>query len=149
MKLKTGSLLVVALLLGAGDAEDAKKEVAKFAGTWSVSALKYNGEDVTNDAKLQFKFIFKGNEATVEGNEEVKKEYARLKFKLDPSVSPKIIDFTVALGIQKDAAIEGIYAIKGDELKICAKVFGKDRPTEFESPDGSSVVLMVLKRMAP
>lgn len=109
----------------------------------------HDGEDVTNDAKLQFKFTFTGNEATVEGNEEVKKEYARLKFKLDPSASPKQIDFTVALGIQKDAVIEGIYAIKGDELKICAKVFGKDRPTKFESADGSSVVMLILKRVIP
>ena len=36
--------------------------------------------------------------------------------------------------------------LKDDELRICAKVFGTDRPSEFKSPDGSSIVLLKLKK---
>ena len=42
--------------------------------------------------------------------------------------------------------MEGIYQLKDDELKICLKVLGGDRPSEFNAPEGSSIVLMVLKR---
>jgi uncharacterized protein (TIGR03067 family) len=91
-------------------------------------------------------FTFKGDEAVVEGNDAVKKEYAKIRVKLDLSTMPKSMDITVVGGVQKDAVIEGIYELKEDELKICAKVFGNDRPTGFSSPEGSSIFLLVLKR---
>lgn len=138
-----GLFLATALLLGSGDATDIKKELAKFDGTWNVTEITYNGKD---HSKLKFNFVFKGDEAIVEGNDQVKVEYARLKFKLDPTTTPKIVDLTVGAGVQKDASMEGIYEFRGKELRICIKVFGKDRPTEFSSPDGASVALLVLKR---
>jgi uncharacterized protein (TIGR03067 family) len=143
MYTKAGLLLVAFLTIGGGDASDTKKELAKLAGTWSVSELTYNGKDHPN---LRFNMTFKDNEIVVEGNDAVKKEYARIKLTIDPSVKPKIMDFSVSDGVQKDAVIEGIYEFKDQELRICARVFGKERPTEFSSPDGASVVLMVLKR---
>jgi uncharacterized protein (TIGR03067 family) len=147
MKTTIGLCLAAALMIGGGDANDAKKkELAKFDGAWNVSEVTYNGKD---HSKLKFNFVFKGDECVVEGDEKVKVEYARLKIKIDPSATPKIFDVTVGAGVQKGADMEGIYEFKGDELRICLKVFGKDRPTEFTSPDGGSVALMVLKRPAP
>jgi uncharacterized protein (TIGR03067 family) len=126
-------------------AQDQKKEVAKFAGTWELDELIYNGEDHT---KLKFKVTFKGSEAVIEGNDAVKREYARIKLKLDPSTMPKIVDVKVSAGSQADATMEGIYEFKDGKLRMCVKVFGKDRPSEFAAPGGSSCVLMVLKRAA-
>jgi uncharacterized protein (TIGR03067 family) len=140
---KIGLCFVAALFLGTGDATDAKEELAKFDGTWNVSEITYNGKD---HSKLKFNFVFKGDEVVVEGDDKVKLEYARLKIKIDPTTTPKLFDLTVGAGIQKDAVMEGIYEFKDKELRICVKVFGKERPTEFSSPDGASVVLMVLKR---
>ena len=99
--------------------------------------------------KYKLKFVFKGDQASVEGNAAVKKEYAKISFKLDPSTTPGCVDMTIGAGVQKDAVIEGIYQLKDDELRICARVFGKDRPIEFSSPEGSSIVLLVLKREKP
>jgi hypothetical protein len=48
--------------------------------------------------------------------------------------------------VQKDAVLEGVYEVKGDDLKLCVMVFGKDRPTEFKSGEGSSVAMLTLKR---
>ena len=145
MKTKIGLCLAAALLLGAGDATDAKKEIARFDGTWNVTEVTYNGKD---HSKLKFNFVFKGEECIVEGDDKVKLEYARLKIKIDATTTPKLFDVTVGAGIQKDATMEGIYEFKDKELRICMKVFGKDRPGEFASPDGSSIVLLVLKRPA-
>ncbi len=142
MKTKLGLLVIAILSLAAGDTADAKKELEKFAGTWESSELIYNGKE----HKLKFKIVFKGDQGVVQDNEKVTNEYARIKFQLDSAAKPRAMDITIVAGSQTDAKLEGIYELKGDELRICAKVFGNDRPTEFAAPDGSSIVLLTLKR---
>jgi hypothetical protein len=39
-----------------------------------------------------------------------------------------------------------IYALDGDELKLCLEAAGKPRPTKFESKPGDTTVVWVLKR---
>ena len=70
------------LVMGAGDANQVKKDLAKFDGTWVVSELTYNGKD---HKELKITFVFKSGEVTVKGDESVKKEYGRFKVKLDPA----------------------------------------------------------------
>jgi uncharacterized protein (TIGR03067 family) len=142
MKTKISCLLIAALTLSAGSAQDAKTDLAKIAGAWTVDGVIYDGEE----HKLKFKIVFKGNEGTVLENDQITNEYAKIKVKLDSSAKPKSMDITVSAGSQTDATMEGIYELKGDELRICAKVFGKDRPKEFAAPDGSMTVLLTLKR---
>lgn len=142
MKMKIGLVVMTILALGAGATADAKKDLEKLAGTWETSELIYNGKE----HKLKFKVVFKGDQGVVQDNEKVTNEYARIKFKLDPAAKPRAMDITIVAGSQTDAKMEGIYELKGDELRICAKVFGNDRPTEFAAPDGSSIVLLTLKR---
>ena len=146
MKTKSSLLLVAILFIGAADAPSARTELDKVAGKWSVSELIYNGAD---HSTLNFNFTFKGDEGIIEGNDELKQEYAAIKIKLDPKTIPRTMDFSVVGGTQKDEVIEGIYELKGNELRICARVSGKDRPTKFASPDGSNIVLIVLKRANP
>lgn len=140
-------LLGIVFLLGADDAKNAaKKEIAKLEGTWVPKSLVYNGKDHPVDGKSAFRLVFKGDIATVEGNDDVKREYAKVVFKLEPGFSPKLADLSVSSGTQKDAKMEGIYELKDDEFKLCVKVLGNDRPTEFSSPEGSSVVFIVFKK---
>ena len=136
-----------ATVCAADEASDAVQgELKKLEGTWHTAALTYNGKDFLANGKSGFHFVFKNDEATIEGNDAVKKEYAKIRVKLDPAAMPRLLDMKVLGGVQINATIEGIYELRDDELKICAKVFGSDRPTEFSSPEGSSVVLLVLKR---
>ena len=46
----------------------------------------------------------------------------------------------------KDVVFQGIYALDGDDLKICFAPPGEKRPTEFVTQGGSSEQLVVLKR---
>src|SRR5262245_32890999 len=139
-----GILLCSFLAAAAAQTGEEKKLLDALQGEWTVAGLEYNGKNMADKFKLVF--VFKGNVASVEGDEAVRTEYAKLSFKFDPSTDPKCVDLTVLGGIQKDATMEGIYELKGDELRLCVKVFGKDRPNEFKSPDGSSIVLLTLKR---
>jgi uncharacterized protein (TIGR03067 family) len=142
-------LACVCLLAGvaagfAAEPDSVKKDLDALQGAWAVEGLEYNAKDVKDTYKISF--VVKGDVLIVEGDDKVRKEYAKLALKLDPSTTPKSVDLTVAGGVQKDAVLEGIYELKGDELRLCVKVFGKDRPTEFKSPDGGSVALLTLKR---
>jgi uncharacterized protein (TIGR03067 family) len=145
MKAKVLGILAAVLLVGADEA--AKKDQEKIQGTWETTAIEYNGKDLSGEFKLRF--VFKGKEATVEGNDEVQKDYARFTFKLDPTTNPRSIDINVAEGNQKDTDVEGIYELKGDELRLCAKVIGKERPAKFASPEGENIALVVMKRVKP
>jgi uncharacterized protein (TIGR03067 family) len=137
------ALVLVVSAVGAGS-EKAKKDLAALQGTWEVKTLEYDGKDLTGEHKLSF--VFKGDTATVQGDPKVKKEYAKVKFKLDPTTNPPCADLTVTAGVQIDATMEGIYELKGDELKLCVRVIGNDRPLKFESPAGSSTALVTMKR---
>ena len=146
MRLSCVCLLAVSVVVAArGDESDAAaKDRKALRGEWAVEALEYNGKDYKEKYKISF--ACKDDALTVQGDGAVRKEYAKLTFKLDPSTTPKCVDLTVAGGVQKDAKLEGIYELKGDELRLCVKVFGSDRPTEFKSPEGASVALLTLKR---
>jgi uncharacterized protein (TIGR03067 family) len=142
-KTKLAILLAGALCLGAGGDQPDKKELAKFEGTWSLKELTYDG---TDHSKLKFKIVFKGTEGSVKGNASIENEYSKIKFKIDPKASPRHFDITISGGSQTDATMKGIYEFKDDDLHICAKVFGNERPKEFSAPDGSSTVFLILKR---
>jgi len=143
-------LILAGSLLPAADAkEDVKKVVDQVQGGWTTTSLIFNGKDVSGEAYAKLRFVFKGNEAALEGNDQVKKEYARLAFQFDPSTSPRLLDITIKAGTQKDLKVEGIYELKGDELKICVRVTGNERPADFTSAEGSQVALLVLKREKP
>ena len=146
MRLACVCLLAGGVVLPAPAAEPdaAAKDRKAFQGEWAVEALEYNGKDLKD--KYNISFHCKDDVLTVQGDGAVRKEYAKLTFKLDPSTTPKCVDLTVAGGVQKDAKLEGIYELKGDELRLCVKVFGGDRPTEFKSPAGASIALLTLKR---
>lgn len=150
MRLKLLGIGAAALLLTAADATDAaKKDLDRLQGTWTPVNLKYDGGDIGDAAEAKFQLVIKGNKIVLTDNDDVKKEYGQFTFKLDPTTMPKSMDVTVTAGSRKDAVLEAIYDVKGDELRICVKVTGKERPAKFESPEGASVALIVLKREKP
>jgi len=68
---------------------------------------------------------------------------ATLTYTTDASKTPHEID--LESGPKKVLAI---FAIDGDTLKICGAEGSDSRPTKFETPEGSRVALMTLKRSA-
>ncbi len=71
-------------------------------------------------------------------------------FKLNPAAKPKTLDITTM--VQNDGPVafiqEGIYELKGDDLKICLTVPGRNRPTEFPRDAGPFQVLQFKRDVA-
>jgi uncharacterized protein (TIGR03067 family) len=76
------------------------------------------------------------------------KDMLESKYKLDPSAKPKAIDIVHSIQGGGEETVRAIYKLDGDKLTICGKFHGGggERPTEFESKEGSGIMLMILKR---
>jgi uncharacterized protein (TIGR03067 family) len=68
------------------------------------------------------------------------------RIRLDPSKSPKEIDFTMLDGPGKGSTFPGIYALEKGQLRICYS-HTKDRPKEFKTKRGELRELIVLERV--
>jgi uncharacterized protein (TIGR03067 family) len=146
MKVKGLVVLTAVILVAAED--KGKKDQDKIQGVWETTAVELNGKDLAADG-VKLTFTIKGDKATVEGNEEAKRDYSGFTFKLDSTTNPKCIDMKVTAGDQKDTDLEGIYEFKGEELRLCIKLGAKERPAKFASPEGQNIALLTLKRIKP
>jgi len=126
------TLLTVAVVVAAPVGKE-KVEPAKIEGEWVVEKYIQGGK--VNEKRTGMHFAF------VDGKVMVKEEGADIGYTVDPKKSPATIDL-----ITGKENILGIYKIEGDILTICFPKGGTtERPTKFESPDESPVVLMTLK----
>jgi uncharacterized protein (TIGR03067 family) len=130
------------LISGADPAEDAKKEIEKFRGTWKWISMESEGtklpEATFKDSRLIMdgdKFIARDPKETLSGT-----------FTVSVIRKPKTIDVIFDEGPEKGKVFKGIYELEGDTYKVCIALPGKDRPTEFVSKPESGQVLQVLRR---
>jgi uncharacterized protein (TIGR03067 family) len=132
--------LAPCLLLAADD--EAKKEYARFEGTWRFTSLEIEGTRLPEDASKGTRLIIAGQNFTLkEGATTVKGTY-----KVDLGKKPKEIDVTFDDGPDKGKTVHGIYELDGDTYRVCIGLPGKSRPTAFESKPGTGHVLEVLTR---
>jgi uncharacterized protein (TIGR03067 family) len=129
------------LLVAAQDPKaDAKKEAAKFQGTWIVQTLQHGGQADENA---------KGDQLIIEGDKfTIKMKQGEMKgtLKFDPAKKPAEIDMTMTDGGPTGTAM-GIYAIEGDDLKMAlSQPGGTDRPKTLGSKDGDMHMFVVLTR---
>jgi uncharacterized protein (TIGR03067 family) len=143
MKLRSVVLVAVGLMLAADKpADEIKKELKKFEGTWKIVSVEAEGEKLPTDMFKDSKLVLKDDQFTFTEGKTVSKG----TFKVDPSKKPKTIDIKFTEGPEKGQTLMGIYEIDGDTYKVCLDPTGKKRPTKFESKKGSGAVVEVLKR---
>jgi uncharacterized protein (TIGR03067 family) len=140
----TCALVAGLVLVGhAGGADDAKTEMAKLEGEWSMVSGKANGTAMPDDLVKSGKRTAKDGETAVSVGGAV---YFKAKFTVDPTKKPKAIDYTMTEGPTKGKTQLGIYELDGDTVKFCFAAPGKDRPTDFTADAGSQRTLSVWKR---
>jgi len=135
-------LIGSALLVGAPAAKEApKKEAPSIVGEWIGEKLVGGGKEQPVPAeRIVFTFTADGR-FEVKGGANERPTVAT--YKIDTKKSPVEIDLDA--GVR--GAMPGIFKIDGDTLTICVSG-GKDgeRPTKFESPEGSGSILATFKR---
>lgn len=142
-------LALAAVLLGvvavaAADDDKAKQDLKLLAGTWKVTAGTVNGTDANKDEMEKFTLT-----VTAEGKWELKQDGKAVlggTVKLDPSKSPKTLDWTVLVEGEEKGKLMAIYEVTKDTFKNCFVNKG-DRPTKFESKEGTGVSYYVYQRV--
>jgi uncharacterized protein (TIGR03067 family) len=137
-RLVTATVFILVFLTATLRGQDAKKELDKLQGTWSVTAMEMDENQVPPDS-VKGTVTFKGDLMVVAG---LSPKPAEHKVKLDPSKKPKSLDVT-----NDGKGKLGIYQLEGDEMKVCLPIGRRtERPTEFKSAKGSNLVIMTLER---
>jgi uncharacterized protein (TIGR03067 family) len=143
--MSTTLLVGLALAVGAPGLKDEPKKEASIVGEWVGVKATAGGKDRPVPAGgISFTFTADGKFIVKEGKKEKPDEGT---YKLDAKKDPAEIDIMPPAEREKQGKIEGIYKLDGDELQLCfGRGPGAERPKKFESPEGSAVMLMTLKR---
>ncbi len=135
------SLVLAAGLFGVASAEDKKDPTA---GKWVMESLTRDGK--TNDAlKGATREQGEGN-YTLTPAAGSKAQPTTGTYTIDASKTPITIDMKPKGGTYDGKTLLGIAKVDGDTLTIAFAEPGKDRPTKFESTEGSGIVLAVHKK---
>jgi uncharacterized protein (TIGR03067 family) len=137
-------LIGLALVVGAPGAKDPPKKEVTIVGEWiGEKAVRGGKERPVPEGGITFNFAADGKLTVKEGAREPKDGAT---YKVDAKKSPAEIDIIPPVG-KDEPTIQGIFKIDGDTLTICITGGqGGERPTKFESPEGSRTMLMILKR---
>src|SRR5262245_35049352 len=109
--------LVVGLLFAADDAKNdaVKEELRRLEGNYTIASAEANGTQVQQQVLEQFKLKIDGAKWSVSTNQ----GKIEATIEIDPTKTPKTIDFTYIEGQQKGQSTRGIYSLERDELKLC------------------------------
>jgi len=132
----------VVLALGAPEKDAPKKEALTIVGEWDgEKAVRGGKERPVPDGGIKVTFMADGKMLFKEGN----KDEETGSYKVDAKKNPGEIDISPP---KEDGTLKGIFKIEGDTLTIClADKDAAERPTKFESPEGTNVMLVTLKRI--
>jgi uncharacterized protein (TIGR03067 family) len=108
-------------------------------GSWNVESATHAGEAMPVEVRGKMTLEFKGDKVVAHSPNRPEDP---AEFVLDSSKSPKTITIKPPKG---EKELHGIYKLDGDSLTICMTE-GSELPTKFESPKGSQIALLVLKR---
>jgi uncharacterized protein (TIGR03067 family) len=142
-------MATLTLTMASADDNDAEKEVKKLQGTWKLVKFETPPDKQPPEGTIEkMRIVFADNKLIIRVGDEVVDETT---FKLDRTKSPKWFDTISTVGPNKGKTAEGIYEIKGDDLKICIGPPGQKRPTEFKviAESDTKTGVMFLKRQKP
>ena len=119
--------------------DEAAKDEEKILGTWAVVSGEEGGQKAPEERIKEGKLIFAADGKLTAKLGEREQEFT---YQLDPAKKPK--EFSVM--DDKGRTMLGIYKLDGDTLTVCYDRTGH-RPAEFDSPEGTRIVLEVFKRV--
>ena len=139
-KLLAFSLIVVLASAVSLNAEEKKKG---FVGTWVPTEGQLNGEKLPEDFLKSIKLVIAAdNKYSATAGEQTETG----TFKVDDAKKPTTMDIVPGDGPKKGETVLAIYEMKGDTMKVCYSLEGKERPKEFTSTADNKHLVFVYKR---
>lgn len=120
-------------LVGAGAKQTGDDVLKNIQGTWRFVAHEMDGKKAPPEETKKMTITFKDDKWTVRDGDKVVQAGTH---KFDPSKKPAQVDAKVTEGEGKGSNMLGIYELKGDTIKVCFDVMGKERPTSFSTKEG-------------
>jgi uncharacterized protein (TIGR03067 family) len=120
--------------------DDAKDD--SLDGTWLPASAALAGKMFPDEVRKSIKLVIKDDNYTATVGEQREEG----TFKVMASATPKAMDITPTTGPNKGKKILAIYEHKGDTLRVCYDLSGKNRPTEFKTSEGTQLFLVEYKR---
>jgi uncharacterized protein (TIGR03067 family) len=118
---------------------ETRPERHSLKGTWEVVSAFVNGKD----KELKEGSIWAFSDAHLSTSFDSRSGYV-----IDPSKKPSWLDLHHIDVDDQPKTVRGIYALEGERLTICLSIAAEDRPTKFESVEGSEHNLIMLKRIS-
>jgi uncharacterized protein (TIGR03067 family) len=141
------SLLIgLALAVGAPAKDSPAKDGPGIVGEWVGEKAVAGGKELpVPKGGIAFTFTADGKLTVREGERE---KADTGTYKADPKKDPAELDI-VPPADKKEPTVQGIYKVDGDTLTLCFArgKAGAARPTKFEAPEGSDVIMITLKRV--
>jgi len=137
--------LGLALAVGAPAPKEAPKkaEPPSIVGEWECVECTAGGRTASaeelDDLQCGYKFTADGKFQSRWGKQVFEGTYTTDSAK-DPAQMDCVSDKTGKVG-------QLIYKVEKDKLTICGAEGGRDRPTKFESPAGTRIMLLTFKRV--
>jgi uncharacterized protein (TIGR03067 family) len=125
------------------DEQAVRKDLALLQGEWSMVSGSADGQPMPPELLRQMRRVCKGDETTTTMRGQV---FFKARIALDPSRTPKTIDYEMTEGFTRGKKQLGIYEVEGDTFKSCFGRPGAERPTDFTSKPGDGRTLSVWKR---
>jgi uncharacterized protein (TIGR03067 family) len=137
--------LVLALLVGADDAESAR-DLAAMQGSWTMVSSEVNGESTSDQVDVMGRLsVTDDRYATTRDGRQTS-----YTFRLESSSDPKAIELAIENGPAKGQIIKGIYKLNGELFTVCHGLTPRDdRPVEFSTGAESGHTLIVWRRAEP
>ncbi|HEY2784712.1 MAG TPA: sigma-70 family RNA polymerase sigma factor [Fimbriiglobus sp.] len=124
----------------------AAEELKRFAGEWEMVSGEMSGQAMPAVMSKTMKRIVKDGENTVTMGGQV---YFKATLTVDPSKTPRTIDYAMTEGPTKGKTQLGIYEWEDGTLRFIFASPGQDRPKDFTTKANDGKTLSVWKRVKP
>ena len=114
----------------------------ELEGEWAMVSGSMDGHPMEASLVKQGRRVAKGNRLTVLFGGQV---FLKARVTIDPSKSPKQIDYAIASSAGAGSTQLGVYEIEGKKLKLCMAAVGRARPADFTSAKGDGRTLTLWK----
>jgi len=126
-------VVLAALIAGPSLGGDVDGDLKKIQGTWRFVSEEMDGKMRPPETLTKLTITFTGDKFAVKDDGKVVQAGTH---KLDGSKKPGHVDATITEGEGKGGTMLGIYELKGNSMRVCFDLAGKDRPTSFSAKAG-------------